>query len=164
MTRLLFALGCSALLAGCDGTLPTSPSRLPLGTPPIAGKPLPPPFAFKEPFTLLTIGASIERTVVKEANPDCPDVPGFGCQFFRVVPEADGNLDIDVSWVLESQPNQGLDLTIEDEDGTQFWANEFRPGHVGVYGPVLAGATYQVTVWYTFPGLEFALGSSLVPR
>ena len=168
MRKLLLSVGCAVLVAACD--LPTSPTlvRLPASTP------LPPPVAsplpanvFGEPFTALTPGATVRRVVSSAAggadNPHCPDLPGWGCQFFRVTSDVRGRLDVTLTWVLETQPNQGLDLSLDRDRGGAIWSDR-GPGSSQVLSVGIdAGEMYQLVVWYTFPGLEFELRTSFSP-
>lgn len=160
MTKTLFVIACAVLVAACSDIARVSP----LAPTPVATAPPPPPvFRFAEPYTQLIVGSTFQRTVDKSANPDCPEFPGFGCQYFRVTPDRDGELDVEVTWVAETQPGQGLDLTLESANGGQVWADYFPP-KVYLTSHVKAGETSQITVWYTFPGLEFSVKTHLQPN
>lgn len=169
MTRTLFVIACAVLATACNDfarisqlspLAPTLVATVP--PPPVATAP--PPSVFQEPYTQLIVGSTFQRKVDRSANPDCIGVPGFGCQYFRITPERDGQLDVEVKWVLETQPNQALDLTLESAT-TQVWA-DFPPPMATAFltGRVKAGETSQITVWYTFPGLEFTLRTALHPN
>ncbi len=166
MTKPLFVIACAVLVTGCsDFARVTEPSPLALTPVPVATPPSPPPvFRFEEPYTQLIIGSTFQRTVDKSANPDCIGVPGFGCQYFRVTPDRDGVLDVVVTWVRETQPNQGLDLTLESLTTGQVWADIFGGASTNLRSRVKAGETLQITVWYTFPGIEFSLRTQLEPN
>lgn len=160
MKRLLIVLGCCVITAACEGSNPTAPSRVTIANAlPSVSAPLPQPFM--QPFTDLQIGSTFGRTVSSDANPECPGLPGWGCQFFRVTPGADGLLTVAVDWVVETQPNQGLDLSLESTDGASYWADMPHFGELDVQGHVRAGQTYQITVWYTFPGVTFEVITSM---
>jgi len=161
MHRILPAIGCIALLStACSQASPVFPSPQ-ITTPTISPAPAA-PFAFAQPFTLLTIGGQVHRKVGSGAeNPDCVDFPGWGCHYFRITPSTDGVLEVVLTWLLESQPSQPLDLSSTDSRGGTAWSN-YGPGSRGALSiPVKAGSTYQMTVWYTFPGVEFEIGASL---
>ena len=159
MTKILLVIGCAALLAACDDIARKSPVS-PTAVVPVAT--VPPPPVFLEPYTLLIVGSTFQRKVDQSANPEC--YPGFGCQYFRITPDRDGELDVEVTWVHETQPYQGLDLTHESFTG-QVWADGFGPGPKAfLTSAVKAGETSQITVWYTFPGLEFTLRTTLHPN
>ncbi len=161
MHRILPAIGCIALLStACSHANPVfpSPSQVVALTAPAPRA----PFAFAQPFTELTVGGNVHRKVGAGAqNPECVDFPGWGCHYFRVSPSSDGLLVVQLTWLLESQPGQGLDLSSTDSSGGTIWSN-YGPGPRDVLSiPVKAGSTYQMTVWYTFPGVEFEIGASL---
>lgn len=162
MSKILLVVGCAALLAACDGAVRMSPLS-PTPVVPVATIPTSP--VFLEPYTQLIVGSTFHRKVDSSANPDCIGVPGFGCQYFRITPERDGTLDIEVTWVLETQPGQGLDLTHESVTG-EVWADGYGPGPKTYLRSVVvkAGETSQITVWYTFPGIEFTLQTTLHPN
>jgi hypothetical protein len=118
---------------------------------------------FLEPYTQLIVGSTIQRKVDRGANPDCIGDPGYGCQYFRITPDRDGTLDVLLTWVLETQPSQALDLTHESATG-QLWADFYPPATGRFTSRVKAGETSQITVWYTFPGVEFSLQTTLQPN
>ena len=159
MTKILLVIGCAALLAACDDIARTSPLS-PTAVVPVAT--FPPP-VFLEPYTQLIVGSTFQRRVDRSANPDCIGVPGFGCQYFRITPERDGVVSVEVTWIPETQPHQGLDLTLDSSTG-QVWADFFGGAVTSLTSLVRAGETSQITVWYTFPGLEFTLRTSLDPK
>lgn len=163
MTKVLMVIGCAALVAACDGAVRMSPLS-PTPVVAVATTPPSPDDLFREPYTQLIVGSTFQRTVDQSANPDCGGDPGFRCQYFRVTPERDGMLDIELSWVAESQPGQGLDLTHESVTD-QIWAEGYGPGpNVYLKSAVKAGEVSQITVWYTLPGLEFTLRTTLRPN
>jgi hypothetical protein len=158
-TLLWSVVLAAALSAGCSGgnppVFPTSPSQV--TTP----APAPAPFSFAEPHTSIAVGEVVSRRVGADGNPECVDLPGWHCHYFRLTAPSDGKLDVALTWALETQPNQPLDLSLTDSRGVAFWSN-YGPGSQGkLLVPVNAGSTYQLTVWYTFTGVEFGLRSSL---
>lgn len=162
MTKILSVITCAALVAACSDI----PRRSPLAPTPVVAistpPPPPPPLVYGEPYSELTIGTTILRTVDRDSNPVC--FPGFGCQYFRVTPTQDGELEIDLTWKPETQPSQSLDLSHRSATGEQ-WAD--YPTAVAatahLTSRVKAGETSEITVWYTFPGLEFTLQTRLLP-
>jgi hypothetical protein len=165
MTKPLFVVACAVLVVACGDFARISrlSPAAPTSVVPGATTPGPPAVTFQQPYTELTIGSTVQRTVDRSANPECIGVPGFGCQYFRITPDRDGVLNLELTWVRETQPNQGLDLTLDSATGRQVWA-DFYPPKVFLTSPVKAGETSQITVWYTFPGVEFALQSVLHPN
>ena len=168
MTKTLFVIACALPMAACNDFARIS-RMSPLAPTPVVAVATPPtvyPFQypFQEPFTELSVGSSIQRKVDEAANPECLGVPGFGCQYFRIMPDREGMLDVEVKWVPETQPNQGLDLSIESSASGQVWANISGVARTLLSTRVKAGETSQITVWYTFPGLEFSLQAVLRPN
>ena len=164
MKKVLFSIGCAALLIACDGAARMSPVAPTAVVPVATAPPLPPAPVFQQPYTEVIIGSTVQRKVNQSANPECIGVPGFGCQYFRITPDRDGMLRVALTWVLETQPGQGLDLTHESATG-QIWADYPAPvATAHLTGHVKAGETSQITVWYTFPGLEFTLQTTLGPH
>jgi hypothetical protein len=161
MHKTFLAIGCVAFVSiGCSQSNPIVPSPQ-ISTP--APVPAPPTaFAFAQPFTELPVGATIHRQVKTfEENSECVDLAGWGCHYFRVTPPRNGQLVVLLTWLRESQPNQPLDLSITDSNGATAWA-DYGPGASGLLRiPVKADRTYQLTVWYTFRGVEFEIGTSL---
>jgi hypothetical protein len=169
MIKTLFVIACAVLAAACSDfarTSPLSPTALPSPPNVPVATPPPPPgvYVFQQPYTEMTIGTTVQRTVDRSANPDCVGVPGYGCQYFRITPESDGVLNLDLTWVLETQPHQVLDLTLESGTTGQVWADFFEASATYLTTRVKAGETAQITVWYTFPGIEFSLQSVLHPN
>lgn len=167
MTKTLFVIACAVLVAACSESARISQLSPLAPTPvvPVATAPPPPSIhVFQQPYTELTIGSTVQRKVDRSANPDCIGVPGFGCQYFRITPDRDGVLDVELTWVPETQPSQGLDLTHESATGGQVWADFFDPPKVYLTSHVKAGESSQITVWYTFPGVEFSLQALLHPN
>lgn len=161
MQRLLFLIvSMAACATGCSDiilpALPTAPSQVPAPAPV-------PVFAFAEPYTRISIGDVVVRRAGTDDS-ECVDLRGWHCHYFRLTAPSDGRLDILLKWVLETQPFQPLDLSLADSKGITSWS-EYGPGPQGrLRTLVSAGSTYQFTVWYTFPGVEFELRSSLEPN
>ena len=160
-TLLWSVVWAAALSAGCSGgnppVFPTSPSQV--ATP----APAPAPFLFAQPHTSIAVGEVVSRRADADNNPECVDLPGWHCHYFRITAEKDGTLDVIMTWVLETQPFQPLDLSLIDSRGADRWS-DYGPGQRShLRQLVKAGSTYQLTVWYTFVGVEFELRSSLDP-
>ena len=162
MTKPLFVIACAVLVAGCSEAARMSPLS-PTPVVPVAAAPPRPADPFQEPYTQVTIGSTVQRKVDGSANPECIGVPGYGCQYFRITPDRDGMLDVELNWALETQPGQTLDLSYESATG-QLWASYFPPTKGRFMTQVKAGETSQITVWYTFPGVEFTLQTALGPH
>lgn len=163
MKMIPFAIACALLAAACSDVTRKSP----LAPTPVAKiyTPPPPPAVtpLQQPYTELTIGTTVERTVDRDSNPEC--FPGFGCQYFRLTPMQDGQLEVDLIWKPETQPSQTLDLSHRSATGEQ-WA-DYPPAVAAtahLTSRVKAGETSEITVWYTFPGVEFSLQTRLQPN
>jgi hypothetical protein len=145
------------LATGCSDVshpiLPTAPSQVPAAAPA-------PAFGFSEPYTPISVGDVITRRA-GTGDSECVDLPGWYCHYFRLTAPSDGRIDILLKWVLETQPTQPLDLSLTSSSGGTFWS-EYGPGPQDrLRVSVTAGSIHQITVWYTFPGVEFELRSSL---
>lgn len=88
-------------------------------------------------------------------DPECVDVPGFTCQHFRVTPATDGSLTVVITFSHDPL-RQVLDLSLMSAEGWTVWAN-----HDALAMGVMQGQTYEITVWYLTPGVEFELRTSL---
>lgn len=164
MTKILFVIACAVLAAACGDPARMSPVS---PTPVVAVATPPPPPAvnpFQDPYTELTIGSTVQRKVDRSANPECIGVPGFGCQYFRITPDRDGLLDVELTWKPETQPSQTLDLSHRSATDEQ-WADypSALAATAHLTSRVKAGETSEITVWYTFPGVEFSLQTRLQP-
>ena len=149
---------CVVAASGCAGGNPMYPSA-----PSVLLAPTPAPaFKFNEPFTELALDQTVQRHVAAN-GPDCVDLHGWNCHFFRITPASDGVLDVYLAWTLETQPVQALDLSLGEANGWQHWA-DYGPGPQGhLHLHVSAGQTYQITVWYMFIGVDYEIGSSFDP-
>jgi hypothetical protein len=129
---------------GCDST--TAPSG------PFQSNP-PPTDGFVPTFTALTLGQPV-KTVVGADDQRCVEDAQLRCHYFRVTPPTDGALTFALTY---SDPKGNLDWVARDAAGGA-WD---RPGTI----VIRSGWTYQLTVWeYEFPGLEYEVTVSLVPR
>jgi len=154
--RPMFACFCvTLLLVGCDGRETVSaPSSLPPPTI-VAPSPAPPP-AFSERYTPIVVGEIVSRSVTAD-DPPCADFPEFRCQYFRLTVPSDGRLDVAMTSSLGAV-RQPLDISMRDsQQRAEGW---WHP----ISASVQAGSTYQLTVWYGTPGVEFELRSSLRPN
>ena len=73
-------------------------------------------------------------------------------------------LEVELTWMPETQPSQALDLSHRSADGRA--VGRLSPAVAAaahLTNRVKAGETSQITVWYTFPGLEFSLQTRLQP-
>jgi hypothetical protein len=166
MTKLLSSAVCLGLLTGaCDKTtplfvLPTARTGV-SSTPAPAPAPQPRPFAPLE-YTEIAVGQRFTGQVSAEP-PECSGLPGWPCQYFRLTAPSDGTMVVELNYEPNTQPTQGVDLSIFDPLGPETWADYFQPGIVRARASVTAGTVYQITLWYTFPGLKFELQASLPP-
>ena len=120
---------------------------------------MPRPFAPFE-YTEITVGQPFTGLVA--ANPtECVGLGGWPCQYFRLTAPRDGTMVVELNYKPDTQPAQGVDVSINDPLGRETWADYFQPPVVRARVSVTAGTVYQITLWYTFPGLEFELQTSL---
>jgi hypothetical protein len=148
----LFAFGCSRDHTGPP--LPSTPSPTPSPTPAPAPPQLPTGSRFSEVYSEVAVGQVVHGAPTPH-DPECVDVPGFTCQHFRVTPAADGTLAV-VMIVSLGVATQVLDLSVMTAEGSTSWSQ-----HYTVEEPVTHGKTYEITVWYLTPGVEFELRTSL---
>lgn len=145
-----------------SGVSPTpSPTPDPAPAPP-APVPLPDVFA---PFQSMEI--AVGQTVngrVPAPPTECVGFRGWPCHYFRFTAPSDGTLLVELTYKQDAQPaGQGVDVSIADPRGREAWADYFQPPVVRARASVTAGTVYQITLWYTFSGLEFELQTSLTP-
>ena len=151
------------LTVACDKTTPLFVLPLaPTGgssSPPPAPVPQPRPFA---PFayTEIAVGQAFNGQVNPDP-PECVGLAGWPCQYFRMMASTDGTLVVELNYKPNTQPGQGVDVSIDDPLGRATWADYFQPSVVRARVSVTAGTVYQITLWYTFSGLEFELETSL---
>lgn len=155
LARLAVCLGLLAAACGEGGQVPTQPAAIP---------PLPvPPFAFQPQFTEIALGEVVNRRVTADA-PECSPFDPWPCQHFRLTAPSDGNLEVAMTYSVQTQPYQALDLSLVNSVGSQVWgsAGTVFP-ELRLIASVRTGAVYQITVWYTYPGVEFQIRTSLQP-
>lgn len=154
MRTLFRSVVCLGLLTiACGESLRLTPAPGPSQIPPPA-----PPFAFEAIYTQITVGEVVNRRVTADA-PECAGGP-WPCQHFRLTAPSDGSLEVVMTYSVQTQPGQGLDLSLVDSVGNESWGDGVLP-ELRVGASVKVGATYQITVWYTYPGVEFQLRTSL---
>ena len=168
---VLGVLGVLSLAACDDGpsrgfALPSAPTPPPTaGAPPApAPTPVPLPTRFGPlVYTPLEIGVVVRGPLVDP--PECVDERGWPCKYFLLTPPVSGRLDAVLTYSQATQGGQGVDLTVRDVDnGTEVWAQTFRPDLTGVEASVREGRTYHLVMRYAFDGLEFELATSLKPE
>jgi hypothetical protein len=168
--RRVIVAGVALLAIGCNPDsrrkfgLPTSPTET--APPPIFVQPQPRQFP---PYEITTIAVG---EVINLTNLDAPECIGFDrwpCLYFGLVAPSTGTLDVTLSYAWGTQGNQGVDVSLR-EVGTfrEFWAQSFSSTgprwQTVLIADVVEGKTYDVTLWYTMPNLEFELRSALRQR
>jgi hypothetical protein len=149
----------------------STPAPAPAPPPPAPAPPpafAPPPPLPREfpPFdiTSIAVGDVISRT--NGEAPECLGEPSWPCLYFRVVAPGTGTLEVALSYAWGTQGNQGVDVTLREAGKSgELWAQSYSPTgprwHTTLTAPVIAGRTYDITLWYTFPNLEYELRTSL---
>jgi hypothetical protein len=166
MQRFFLLILCFAVLgAACTSELPTAPRQPPATTP--SQPPAPRPFTFAEQYTEIVVGEVVRRLVTSE-NPECTDEPGWKCQYFRLTAPIDGTLEV-MTIVWRGTVLQGVDFSLDESGGWKWWSptsGQPRDGEPWppLRVPVKGGTTYQITVWYVTPGVEFEIRSSMQPN
>jgi hypothetical protein len=151
----LFLSGCSREHTGLP--VPSEPSPLPAPAPPPpppSPQPPPPGSLFSEVYSEVTVGQVVHGRPTPN-DPECVAVPGFTCQHFRVTPATDGTLTVVITFSHDPL-RQVLDLSAMSAEGWTVWAN-----HDALEMGITRGRTYEITVWYLTPGVEFELRTSL---
>jgi hypothetical protein len=167
----VLAVACSesgerrfTLPSGPVGAAPTGP---PVSPTPVPGPPSLPPVRSPSPSDVNPLEVGQTFSVVVGPNPpECIDPqnpPGWPCQYFRLIPPADGRLVLTLNYVPETQPTQAVDLSIHEPGQRQIWAEFLLIDQARLVVPVNAGRVYDITVWYTFPGLKYQLRASVEP-
>ncbi|MGH9384492.1 MAG: hypothetical protein ACRD2N_09425 [Vicinamibacterales bacterium] len=161
MEKPAVSVFCLALVAAACGS--SSPAMNPVAptatsvTSPVPPSPSPgcstvlssfPADPFSEPYQWIAPGEHVSGRF----EADDPQCFGFHCRYFRLTPPNNGVLHVEMTYSL-GQVKQPLDLSLSDAQSRIWWA----PLCVGVTG----GTTYQITVWYLTPGVEFELRTSL---
>jgi hypothetical protein len=119
----------------------------------------PPPVPFAPlVFTPLEVGAVFQGRV---DNPQqCIDDLGWPCLYFRLTVPISGTLS--VSLTSPRGIRVPADLTVRVVDGGAYtWAQLFSETETRVTAPVVAGRSYDVTMWYVNTGVEFELRPSV---
>lgn len=144
-------------------------SQLPFG--PSASSPppvyVPPPPRQFPPFEITTIAVG---DVISRTNLDAPECIGFDrwpCLYFRVVAPSTGTLEVTLTYAYGTQGNQGVDVSLR-EAGTsaERWAQTsgttaLQQWYTTLTALVVEGKTYDITLWYTLPNLEYELRTAL---
>ena len=150
---------CCLLTAACETT--GAPAHFALPTGPTVISVPPPPARPYSPmvFTTIQVGEVVRRRVADP--PECVEYPGWPCQYFRLTVPSSGRLEIVLAYSGNTPPSQGVDLSVRESEGrSDLWAQFSTANETRVIAPVDEGRTYYITMWYTFPGLEFELRSS----
>ncbi len=170
-SRLLLTSWLGLWLVACDRPAsrlylvnPLAPSAsTPAPAPPIYVPPPPRQFPAFEIATV-AVGDLISRTNLDA--PECIGELGWPCIYFRVVAPSSGTLEAALSYAWGTQGNQGVDVTLREAGtSTEVWAQSFVSTgprwHTTLTARVVEAKTYDITLWYTFPNLEYELRLSM---
>jgi hypothetical protein len=151
--------------------LPTTPSDTPAppGPPvspaPVPGRPSPPPVRTPSPSDVNPLEVEQTFSAVVGANPpEClhpQQPPGWPCQYFRLVPPAEGRLTLTLTYGRHTQPGQAVDVSIREGGQSEIWADFASASEARLTTRVSAGSVYEITLWYTFPGLAYELRATI---
>jgi hypothetical protein len=154
------SVGVVALLiltgAACESAPPLR-LRLPMAPTAIYVPPPPASFAPLE-FTPIEIGAVFQERV---DNPqECIDDLGWPCRYFRLTAPASGTLTVTVTSPRGTRTPG--DLTVSEMDRMGYtWAQFATENETRVTAPVVAGRSYDITLWYVTTGLDIELRTSV---
>jgi hypothetical protein len=180
MRNDLSTVACVILLtAACSESgerrfrLPTAPVDTPAPSgPPVSPAPVPappslPPVHPVSPSDIndLEVGQTFSA-VIGTNPPECvhpQQPPGWPCQYFRLVPPADGSLTLTLTYGRHTQPSQAVDVSIREGGQRETWADFSSVTETRLTIRVSAGSVYEIMLWYTFPRLEYQLRATLEP-
>jgi hypothetical protein len=170
MSRFIGALVCLGMFtSGCGDysqgfSIPTSRSggtSAPAPAPAPQPRPLP-PVDFEE----ITLGQTATK-VVPSSPPPCVGGPEWPCQYFRFTAPRDGRVTVELRYKPETQPPgrfgpQGVDISVLDSSsGGEVWADVGTADFTRARLDVKESVVYQITLWYTYPRLEYELQTTL---
>jgi hypothetical protein len=125
----------------------TAPSPLPAPQPPV--------FPPNIETTSIAIGETFVRTI-GDSPSECFDFRGWPCQYFEFTAPRSGTIVVQLTFVPGTQPGgQGIDISMRGEG--ERWAQFYDHSSARLTSPVTAGVSYTITLWYTFPRLEYTL-------
>jgi AMP-binding enzyme C-terminal domain len=169
-------LGAALLLVACGGrersfVLPTAPTSTvdpsptpqpPAPIPPTSPRPRAPT---ESDVNEISVGETFQARVSAEP-PECVREPGWPCQYFRLTAPNDGTLTVALTYRPDTQPPgrggpQGVDVSAVG-NGLEVWADFFNATATRLSIRVTGGVAYEITLWYTFPNLEYELQTSLL--
>ena len=115
-----------------------------------------PPYA----ITSIEVGEVISRII--DNPPECIDESRWPCVYFRLVAPSAGTLEVVLTYKTGTQGSQAVDVTVRKVGTSRYvWAQaNARSGvewHTDLTAPVTAGVSYDLTLWYTFPNLQYEL-------
>ena len=130
--------------------LPTAPTAIYVPPPPVAFAPL--------EFTPIEIGVVFQERV---DNPqECIDDLGWPCRYFRLSSPVSGTLSVTV--MSPRGTRTPGDLTVSEAGRRAYtWAQFATENETRVTAPVIAGRSYDITLWYVAAGLPIELRASL---
>lgn len=152
-TLLRSAALLGLLTAGCERARSQGFTGVTAPTPPPVTPP--PPQALSDRYTQITPGDVLTRQVTTD-DPLCVGFEQFRCQYFRITSTNSGTLQVGVT-TIRGVGDQLQDVSVLESGGTDIWGP--IGGQVNI--PVTPGKTYQITVWYAAPGVEFELRTSI---
>lgn len=166
MSKFIGALVCLCMFTlGCGDSpprfrLPTSASGGSSAPAPAPRPPLP-----SVDFDEITLGQTVTR-VVPSSPPPCVGWPEWPCQYFRFTAPRDGRVTVELRYKPETQPSgrfgaQTVDISVLDSVGIEVWAHFGGPDSTRAALEVKEGEVYQITLWYTYPRLEYELQTTL---
>lgn len=146
------------ILSGAACESPT-PLRLRLPAAPTAIYVPPPPVSFAPlEFTSIEVGTLFQERV---NNPqECIDDLGWPCRYFRLSAPISGTLSVTVT---SPRGTRGPgDLTVSEVGRRAYtWAQFATENETRVTAPVVAGRSYDITMWYVTNGLDIELRTSV---
>jgi hypothetical protein len=107
-------------------------------------------------LTSIAVGEVLHRTI-GGSPPECVEFRGWPCQYFTLVAPRSGIAIVELRYEPETQPPgrsgpQGVDISLND-----IWAEYGDRNLTLLTVRVTEGIEYTITLWYTFPRLDYEL-------
>jgi hypothetical protein len=99
----------------------------------------------------IAVGDVVHRTI-GTSPPECVEFAGWPCQYFKLVAPRSGIVVVELHFDSRTQALQVVDVSLNG-----VWAQDFGPDFTRLTAKVTEGVEYIITLWYTFPRLDYEL-------
>jgi hypothetical protein len=123
--------------------------------------PAPAPFPPLADVTTVTVGEGVSR-IIDDRPSECTDLRGWPCQYFQLTAPRSGTLVVSLNYAPETQPpgrtpHQVVDMSLRGGRQGERWAEFGNETSTRLTAQVTADDVYVITLWYTFPRLDYTL-------